>query len=276
MHLHPTFHERVEQTIDTDLLQREMRAIGQLQRLLLPELVPQPAGWHLAASYLVSPWPGGDYYDFFPLPGDRLALLIADASGHGGPAAVMVAQVRVLLHSCPLTSARRRSPFCPLDGGPQGPAIVLGHLDGILKENSLEDQFMTAFYALLDLKSGGMQYANAGHPPPRLWRRSTGEVVAVAGQGGPPLGMGLAASYAQDTCSLEPEDVLVGYSDGLVEAFDEREELFGLERLDAAIRGAAPRGAEAVKDEVWAALDQFLKGRDPHDDVTLIALERTP
>jgi serine phosphatase RsbU (regulator of sigma subunit) len=88
----------------------------------------------------VNPDPGGNFYDFWPLPDGRLGLLVADASGRGGPAAVMVAQVRLMLHSCPLSSGTGRLPFCPVDNrAVQAPQVVLGHLNHLLRENSLPD-----------------------------------------------------------------------------------------------------------------------------------------
>ena len=98
-------------------LQLEMRRIAALQHHLIPRQAPNFKGWDIASSYLVNHSPGGDYYDFFPLVEDRrLALVVADASGHGGAAAITVAQVRTFLHSCPLTCGHSFSPFCPVAG----------------------------------------------------------------------------------------------------------------------------------------------------------------
>jgi sigma-B regulation protein RsbU (phosphoserine phosphatase) len=239
--------------------------------------VPQLPGWHFAVSYAQSPWPGGDYYDFLAAGDDRLALLMADASGHGGLAAVMMAQVRTLLHACPLTSGRSRGLFCPLSNvAAKPPALVLGHLNAVLEESSLDEQFMTAFYAVLEPASGRLHYAQAGQAPPYWWHASTATVEPLPDVGGPPLGMGLPASYAQGQVALQCGDVLVCASDGLIEAWNEQEMLFGASRLVAAIADAAPRDAEALKEHLLGQLAQFLAGAVPHDDVTLLIVQRLP
>lgn len=260
---------------DESQLEEQFRRIGELQRHLLPREIPQPAGWEIAAYYKVSPWPSGDYYDFLPLPDGRLVMLVADASGHGGPSAVMMAITRVTLHACPLSSGRERQPFCPLQGTvTQSPHVVLGHLNRVLIENSLEGQFMTAFYAVLNPADGTLHYANAGHPSPLWWRASSRTVETVHDVGGVPLGLEPHIGYHQGTMEIEPGDALVFYSDGLTEAQKDQDELFGRHRLEAALRESVHRGAEGVKSCVLNRLDEFLVGKDPQDDVTAVVLQR--
>lgn len=257
-------------------LEREMRHIAALQHRLMPKQIPTLEGWSVAISYQVHGLPGGDYYDFFPL-GDsrRLALVVADASGHGGAAAVMVAQVRSFLHSCPLTCGHANTPFCPVPGcAVAPPGAILGHLDRLLVENSLSEQFMTGFYGVLAADTGVLRYANAGHPPPRWWRSALGTIEPVPDCAGPPLGLGLADAYPEASIVLEPGDVLALYSDGLVEAHRLRDGLFGVHRLDAAIREAAAGGAEAVNHAVMDALERYLAGEECDDDITLLVLAR--
>src|SRR4051794_7160332 len=122
---------------------RPLHTVAQLQRHLLPRTIPQPPGWRVAAHHELGPWPGGSYYDFLPLPDGRLLFLVADASDRGAPAATLVAMVRAVVPSCPLSSGSELPPFCPLrEPLPQPPHILLGHLNRMLAENSLEDQFV--------------------------------------------------------------------------------------------------------------------------------------
>jgi sigma-B regulation protein RsbU (phosphoserine phosphatase) len=253
-----------------------MRTIAALQQRLMPGQVPSLKGWELAVGYQVNGLPGGDYYDFLPLVGGRrLAIVVADASGHGGAATVLVAQVRAFLHSCPLTCGHSASPFCPLDGcNISPPGSILGHVSRLLEENSLSEQFMTGFYGVLEVGTGTLRYANAGHPSSRWWRATRGTVECGPECAGPPLGLGLADSYPEASIDLEPGDVLVMFSDGLIEAQHRRAGLFGIERLDAAIRDAAAGGAEAVKRNVMGALELHLAGEECEDDVTLVVLAR--
>jgi sigma-B regulation protein RsbU (phosphoserine phosphatase) len=256
-------------------LLRQLQAVGDLQRRLLPRELPRLPGWCLAAHYMVGRWPGGDYYDFLHLPDGRLLLIVADASDQGAPSAALVAMTRVVLHSCPLSTGVEKLPYCPLrDPVVQPPHILLGHLNRVLLENSLADQFMTAFCGVLEPIDGGLHYANAGHPSPRWWRAAEGRVESLRDASGLPLGMEQHTAYHHKHMEMAPGDALVLYSDGLTAALDERGQTFGCERLDEAIRQSAAEGAGAVKGMVLASLDDFLGNQAPEDDVTLLVLER--
>jgi sigma-B regulation protein RsbU (phosphoserine phosphatase) len=256
-------------------LQRQLQSIGELQRHLLPRQIPQPQSWHIAAHYAVGRWPGGDYYDFLRLPDGRILLLVADASDQGAPSAALVAVTRSVLHSCPLSSGTERLPFCPFSEPLiQPPHILLGHLNRVLVENSLEEQFLTAFCGVLNPLDGTFHYANAGHPAPRWWRASSRAVESLRDAAGLPLGVDPKASYHHKRIEIEPGDVVLLYSDGLTAALNPHGEMFGCGRLDDALREAAIDGAEAVKSAVLAQLGHFLGEREPEDDVTLVILER--
>src|SRR6516165_7962222 len=175
---------------------RQLQAIGDLQRRLLPRELPQPSGWRLAAHYDVGRWPGGDYYDFITMPDGLLLLLVADASDQGAPSSALVVMTRVVLHSCPLSSGVEQVPFCPLrDPVIQPPHILLGHLNRVLADNSLEGQSMTAFCGVLDPIDGNLHFSNAGHPPPRWWRAHEHAIESVRDAAGLPLGMERRTSY---------------------------------------------------------------------------------
>ena len=258
-----------------DELQRQLQTLGALQRHLLPRKLPQPAGWQIAAHYAVGRWPGGNYYDFLPLPDGRILVVIADASDQGVPSAALVVMLRVVLHSCPLGSGVERLPFCPFcEPLIQPPHILLGHLNRILVENSLEEQFLTAFCGVINPADGTFHYANAGHPAPRWWRASKRMVQDLGDVAGLPLGVDSRASYHHKRIALEPGDLLLFYSDGLTTALNDRGQMLGCEPLDDALRENATAGAEAVKSTVLAKLDGFLDGKAAEDDVTLLVVER--
>lgn len=254
---------------------RQLKTLGELQRHLLPRTFPRLDGWEMAAYYMVGRWPGGDYYDFLPLSNGRLLLLIGDASDQGAPAAVMVAIVRVVLHSCPLSSGIGRSPFCPLNEPVlQPPHVLLGHLNRVVQENTLDEQFMTTFCAQLDLMNGILHFANAGHPAPLVWRAADRMVQPLRDAAGLPLGIEKNTSYHHKRIALDPGDVLLLYSDGLPAATNERGQIFGVERLSQVLADTAGESAARIKDALIRQLDDFLDGREFEDDVTALIVRR--
>jgi sigma-B regulation protein RsbU (phosphoserine phosphatase) len=256
-------------------VQQQLEAVRALQRRLLPRHLPQLEGWRLAVHYAVGPWPGGDYYDFLPLADGRLLLFLADASDEGAPSAALVAVVRVLLHSCPLSSGQDRLPFCPLRGElVQAPHVILANLDRVIVENALPGQSMTAFCGLLSPTEGTLHYANAGHPPPLLWRARARTVEAVRGAMGLPLGMVPSAAYHHKRLEIEPGDVLLWCTDGLTAAQNRSGVQFGSTRLEEALGNHAPGGAEVVRDGVVQELTEFVAEKGTQDDVTVVVLER--
>ncbi len=243
-----------------DQVEREVKVIADIQRSLLPQSLPTIPGVEMAAYYRTSRWAGGDYYDLFPLPEGRLGILIADVSGHGTPAAVLMAITHSLAHSLP--------------GPPDPPGALLDHVNRRLSQayTTTNEVFVTAFYAVLDPARRTLTYASAGHNPPRLRRYRPDSVLALDEVGGPPLGLFEDLAYDQTTISLEPCDVLALYTDGVTEAMDQRGEQFGVGRLDD-ILGDCALGASGMVDAVVAAVDRHTGGQAPADDRTLLVIQ---
>lgn len=254
---------------------RQIKLLGEWQRHLLPRQMPDIPGWQVAVHYTIGAFPGGDYYDFLMLHDGRLLFFIGDASDEGGPACVLVALTRATVHSCPLSSGVARSPFCPLGGETvQPPHIILGNLSSVLSENSLEEQYMTLFCGVLNPLDGELRFANAGHPAPRLWRAGRRLLEPLLSPPGLPLGLEPHATYHQRRMTVEPGDILLCYSDGITTAANQRGEVFGIGRLEEAMRDLAPHGAHALTNGLAARLLDFLEEKDPPDDVTLLAFEK--
>ena len=200
---------------------------------------------------------------------------IADANNQGAASTALALMLRVVLHSCFFGSDIHRAPCSPAPASSnEPPHLLLGHLNRVLAENKLEEQFMTAFCGVLNPVDGSFHFANAGHPHPRWWRALPRTVEAVQDVVGPPLSTDRRASYQQRVIWLEPGDLLVLYSDSLVAALNESGQRFGWERLDDALREAAPQGAEAVKSAVLARFENFLAGKGFPNEVTLVVIER--
>jgi sigma-B regulation protein RsbU (phosphoserine phosphatase) len=240
-----------------EILEREMRVVADIQRSLLPRELPAIPGLELGTYYQTSRWAGGDYYDFFPLPDGRWGLLIADVSGHGTPAAVMMAITHSLAHGLP--------------GDPEPPGLLLKHVNRQLcrRYDAGNEGFVTAFYGIFDPAALTLSYACAGHNPPRL-RRCGEQIVASLDEiGGPPLGLFDDTEYDQATVSLRADDTLAFYTDGITEAMDPRGAQFGTGRLDEAL-GRCDLDAPGIVRAIVEAVDAFTEGHPPEDDRTLL------
>jgi phosphoserine phosphatase RsbU/P len=245
-----------------DAVDREMSAVADIQRSLLPATLPNIPGLDLAAFYQTSQRAGGDYYDFFELPGGRWGILIADVSGHGTPAAVLMAITHSIAHM-----------YCD---PPATACRLLDSVNAVLASRYTIDtgNFVTAFYGVYDPAKRSLEYSTAGHPAPRL-RQPCGKITVLPARGGLPLGIEPTERYAESCLRLEPGQTLVFYTDGITEARNGGDDLFGTERLDKAIATVA-KPADRVLENILAAVECFADGRPPVDDRTLLAVNVLP
>jgi sigma-B regulation protein RsbU (phosphoserine phosphatase) len=258
-------------------LDRELKTVGQIQRSLLPETLPTIPGFELAAHYQTSARAGGDYYDFFPIaprspdsplipPPSSLSygLFIADVSGHGTPAAVLMAITHAIAHAHPGTHAP--------------PAALLSHLnDRLARAYTRNGTFVTAFYAVLDPATRTLTYSSAGHNPPRLVRRRDNRIIPLNETATLPLGILEAQPHTQATLTLQSDDLLLLYTDGITEARGPAtaagdRELFGTERLDELLLTCNAPTAEDCIDQIRTAVAAFSNRAPPTDDQTLVAI----
>lgn len=254
---------------------RQINRIGELQRRFLPRVLPQLPGWQWAGYHRPGRWPGGDYYNLLTRPDGRLAVFLGDASDQGATSTAMVAMVHVLLRACPLSSGTNRSPYCPFEEPIlQPPHILLEHLNRVLVENSLEEQFMTAFCGVLDPADGHFHYAGAGHPAPRWWRARTETIEPMPTAPGYPLGLDAESTYHRRWIEIEPGDAVVFMSDGLVAGWNPHGVSLGVKRLDQIIAESAGEGAAAVKAAIVGEWEDALEDQEPADDTTVLVLER--
>lgn len=239
------------------LIDRELQAVADIQRSLLPQTMPQIETLKIAAHYQTSRRAGGDYYDLFRLPNDQWGLLIADVSGHGTPAAVMMAVTHCIAHIYP--------------GEPTPPSRLLHYLNQQLTQNytSKSGHFITAFYGVYDTKSRQLTYSCAGHNPPRLLRCGVTAVQPLSDATMPPLGFMTNIQYIDHSVALSSGDRLVLYTDGIVEAHSPQGEMFGTQRLDDALCQCGGN-AEVSLRRVLADLESFTDGLPPDDDRTLL------
>jgi len=198
---------------------------------------------------------GGDCFQFVSLPGRRLAFAVADASGKGLPAALLVANVQ--------SSLRTAALFAPED-----PAVVVNAVNRQLHASSPIDRFATLFYGVFDENTRTLHYVNAGHNPAVVIRR--GGAVVWLEACAPPVGMFAETVYQAATIQLYAGDLIVAYTDGVVEATNAAGDDWDVEGLLAAVGGCRTRQPESVVETVFAALDEF-SGDHQSDDATLLA-----
>ena len=237
-------------------LDRELRIVGEIQKSLLPQSLPEVPGLRLAAHYQISHRAGGDYYDLFDCGDGRWGILIADVSGHGAPAAVIMAITHAIAH------------LHPGRGMPPGELLTFVNSRLATKYTIENGSFVTAFYGLYDTATRGLTYARAGHNAPRLLRK--GRITELEGRGGLPLGLLSDTIYHDAVESLEPQDLLMLYTDGITEARNPAGEMFGVEGLDQQLIASGPDAQRAVQ-AVLKAVESFTNNSALLDDRTLLA-----
>ncbi len=241
----------------------ELKAIADLQNSLLPSAVPQVAGFETAVHYRTANHAGGDYYDFFALPEGKLGVLVADASGHGTPAAVLMAITHSLAHSTVEPPTR--------------PGAFLAHLNTHLarRYTQISGNFVTAFYGVFDPVAHTLTYSAAGHLPARISRTSDPIWRPLPSAHRLPLGVQtVGEAYPEQTLPFHPADRLVVFTDGIADVVDQTGEPFGNDRLDE-ILAQTPNSAAGVVASVLESLDSFSDGSSPTDDRTLVVIRAT-
>jgi sigma-B regulation protein RsbU (phosphoserine phosphatase) len=246
-------------------LNAQFEEVARVQQSLLPEKIPVIPGLAVATSYLTSDRAGGDYYDFLPMPGGRVGILVADVSGHGAGAATIMAMLRAILHC--------------YSGGDGGAASILRFANHRLVASRLEGNFVTAFFGVFDPATARLNYASAGHNPPRFISGATGEIRGIEDGASLPLGITQDLDFLSEDLQLRPGDAMVLYTDGITEAFgsahaDRGIDMFGVERLDRAILASDLR-PDSIIENIHKALFEHTGARTRADDQTLVAFQYT-
>jgi serine phosphatase RsbU (regulator of sigma subunit)/anti-sigma regulatory factor (Ser/Thr protein kinase) len=240
-------HERLEQ---------ELRVARLIQQTLLPKELPALSGWNVAAYYQPARAVGGDFYDFIHLPDGRLAIVVGDVTDKGVPAALVMATTRALLRTAALQF--------------NTPGQVLAQVNNLLCPDIPAKMFVTCLYAILDSASGRLDYANAGHDLPYAWSGNGATELRARGM---PLGLMSGMTYEEMEKNVAPGESILFYSDGLVEAHNDRREMFGFPRLGQLVGGHS--GGASIIEYLLNELKAFT-GPDweQEDDTTMVVLQR--
>lgn len=234
---------------------RELQIARGIQASLFPRLPPEVPGFEVVAVSRPCYEVGGDSYDWIPLDGGRLALVVADVAGKGVPASLLMASVHASVRALAGTTA---------------PAALAERLNRFLCASTPTSRFVTLFYAELDPAARRLAYVNAGHVPPYLVGRD-GAVRRLAG-GGPALGLIADASYDAGEVSLDPGHVVAVVTDGVTEAMTAGEREFGDERVCEALRRPSREDPAAVLEALVTAVDDWVGAAGCQDDLTALVL----
>ncbi len=244
-------------------IERDLKVANDVQRVLLPSESPDIEGYEISGTNIPARYVSGDYFDFIPLDADRWGLAIADVSGKGMPAALLMAMVRCAL--------RLLAPTSP------SPAEVLQRLNAQLYPDIKEDMFISMAYAIIDRREPGIRLVRAGHDAPVLFRARDGSTEMVKPPG-MAVGIDSGVSFNRVTHDfsllMEPGDCLVLYTDGVTEALDKSGEEFGMEAMIRAIKASALEGAASVIQRVTSDVRAFVGEHPLHDDITMIVIRK--
>jgi sigma-B regulation protein RsbU (phosphoserine phosphatase) len=246
--------------IEKGRLERELQIARQVQSSLLPKEIPTHPGWEFSALWQPARQVAGDFYDFIRLGPEQLGLLIADVTDKGVPAALFMAMAHTILRA----SLRK----------PSSAAADIRRANRLICAETTSNYFVTVFYAGLDLKSGQVTYVNAGHPP-ALWCRAVErmEVIPLI-LSGMALGIDPNASYDQQVIQLEPGDYILGYTDGVTEAFNDKQEMYGESRLMSEITKLTTLKPAVILDAILHLVIGWSENSEYFDDITLLIANR--
>ncbi len=241
--------------------QRALQDAHQVQLALLPQQMPDIPGYRFHAYYESAEELGGDYYDFIPLPGQRLAILLGDVAGKGVPAALVMVKFSVEARVC-------------LQAEPDLPSAIT-RLNTLITRAAVSDRFITLIAVVLDPVTHTVTLVNAGHPSPLLFRRSAarGEEVIPTTTAGPPVGIDTGYPYTGVAVQLEPGDGLLLFSDGIIEALDAQGRHFKTQGVHTALADGWGSPCQAG-ERLIQAVKQHAAGCRQNDDITLVCFGR--
>ncbi|MBZ5499498.1 MAG: PP2C family protein-serine/threonine phosphatase [Acidobacteriia bacterium] len=239
-------------------LEEQLELARKVQADLLPPSNPALGGLDFAAACVPAWQVGGDFYDVFTTNQDNVAVVLGDVAGKGLPAALLMGMLHGALRSMRWMET------------PADQEITWRQLNYLLSSRTAPERFASLFWGSYDREARIIRYVNAGHLPPLLMRRNGMCTIRRLEEGGPILGMISTATYQQGEVAVQPGDLLVLYSDGIVEAASPSEEEFGEERLCGIIQENCARPSAEILDEILKQVRAYIQDNEPQDDMTLV------
>jgi len=246
-----------EEILEKRRLEEELSIAKRIQKTFLPQRRPQVPGFDISGINIPSEEVGGDYYDFISIIESQMGIVIADVSGKGIPAALIMASVRAGLIAEIRNNYAIRS--------------IMAKVNNLLFESTASDIYVTAVYGVLDPKDRIFTFSNAGHNAPIL-RRADGEMKYLI-EGGMALGMFENSKYEERPLGLGPGEIIVFYTDGVTEAKNQGQEEFGTRRLKQVIEDSHQLGARQIRENIYEAVKRFTGLSHQEDDLTMIVVK---
>ena len=240
--------------IELKTQEAELRAASEIQTQFLPREIPRVKGMDVACAWQPARSVGGDYFDVLALPSAQIGICLADVSGKGMTAALLMANLQALVRA-----------FAP---GAEGPAALCRKVNEALCGSVLPGKFVTLFYGVINSETRSLRFENAGHCPPIVLRGGSSTLLE---EGGTVLGIFPHAPYEERSFSLQSGDCLLLTTDGVTEAANESDEEFGAERLAASALAARSQGASGIRTRILEDVTRFCNGKF-HDDASLIVV----
>jgi serine phosphatase RsbU (regulator of sigma subunit) len=258
------FREAQTNLMEQQRIQRELQVAQEIQQMLLPSDFPNVVGYDITSYYQAAKEVGGDLFDFVEVDDHTTGICVADVSGKGVPGSMVMTMIRTALR----LEAR----------GNKNPAEVLSKVNEFVTDDIRKGMFVTAFYIILDSRERMISFSSAGHNPMILYRGKSKETYYLNPPGFP-VGITLpdihlfSNTIKADRIRLHPDDILIVYTDGITEAMNHKREMFGDERLLAAIRKYGNLDVIEFVNSLKQELQNFTGGYEQSDDITLVAIK---
>jgi sigma-B regulation protein RsbU (phosphoserine phosphatase) len=252
----------LEEVIEKERMEEELTIAKDLQVSMLPAVTPQIEGFEIAAFSVSAREVGGDFYDFIDMGADKAGLVIGDVTGKSVSGALVM--------------SASRSVFRMLSEEELSVSQSMMRANRRLKKDVKSGMFVALLFAVLNSRDRTMTLCSAGQTQPVLLSAKTAEASLVETRGDTfPLGILDDAEYEETQLKLEPGDKVVLYTDGIVEAMNEQEDMFGFERLLELVKNSQTQTAESLLEEIKSNVNEFAGSAPQHDDITIIVIQAT-
>ena len=248
-----------EQLVESNKISQQLEIARDIQMSFLPKTELTIKGYDITGENIPSGQVGGDYYDFINIVDNQIGIIIGDVSGKGIPASLLMASFRASM------IAEIRNNFSI--------RIICQKVNRLLYESMQPGNFVTAVYGVLDTKNHILTFSNCGHDLPLILRAD--DSVEHLSEGGPVLGVTPNATYEERPVYIGSDDIVILFTDGVLEVFNDNEEQFGEERLIDIIRSNRMKSTTEIRDAIYNAVKEFAADSHIFDDFTMIVLKRT-